>query len=108
MMLRLVMPDSGIEAVLTYGLVFVLCGGGFLFFAGMHYHILYLRFIKHAEYIPSPAPFLGGILGAILVFVLTRFHWSWLILLPLVLDPGSIPFLIQCIVLLFKEFVLKK
>lgn len=79
----------------------VLFGGLFLVFTGMNYRLLILT-LKKAERIPSPAAFIGGISGAILVICLTGLKYPLLILLPLVLDPGSIPLLIRFIVWLIK------
>lgn len=86
-----------------YGAIvgYLLLGGGFLFFTGMNYGILIMRW-KKAERIPSPAPLLGGFLGAVLVICIVGFRYPLLILLPFVIDPGSIPLLIELIIWFIK------
>lgn len=82
---------------------YLLCGGAFIFFTGMNYYRLYLVFIKKPERIPSPAPFLGGISGAILMIAIFGFKKPLLILLPFIIDPGSIPLIIEFVFLLISD-----
>lgn len=53
--------------------------------------------------IPSPAPFIGGVAGAILVICLVGFKPLFMIL-PLVIDPGSIPLVIWLIIYMVRDF----
>ena len=75
----------------------LMLGGIFLIFTVMNYRILFMR-INKAEKIPSPAPLIGGIGGAFLVICIAGFNHPVLILLPLLIDPGSIPLIIWCII----------
>ena len=80
----------------------LLLGGAFLAFTLMNYRVIFLT-IKKAEYIPSMAPFIGGVAGAVLVTVSTGFKYPLLILLPLLIDPGSIPIVIRLVISLVRK-----
>ena len=80
-------------------------GGCFLFFTGMNYYIIYQAKVKKKD-MPSLTPFLGGISGVICILT-TGFLYPWLLLLPLLIDPGSIPLVIEFIVLIIKEYTKK-
>lgn len=82
---------------------YLLLGGLFLIFTVMNYRLLVMR-IKKAEKIPSPAPFIGGLAGALLVITITGFDYPLLILVPLLIDPGSIPLLIWMIICIISDF----
>ena len=82
------------------GVIFL--GAAFLFFTIINYRILFMK-IRKDERIPSPTPFFGGIAGALLVYCLFRSQYPLLILLPLLIDPGSIPLIIYFFVCLIKE-----
>ena len=77
-------------------------GGLFLFFTGVNYWYVYHAWIK-PEKTPSPAPFLGGIFGAITMLGLFGLKNPFLIVLPFLIDVGSIPFLVHFIVVVVKE-----
>ena len=81
---------------------YLLIGGIFLIFTAMNYHLLVLR-RKKVDYIPSPAPFIGGLAGALLVIVIFGFKYPLLILLPLFIDPGSIPLVIRLIICMVRS-----
>lgn len=85
----------------------VLLGGGFLFFTFINYSIIYRARIKH-ENTPSLTPFLGGTSGALFMLLMIGAKKPLLILLPLLIDPGSIPIVIEFIVLIIKEKIEKK
>lgn len=76
----------------------LLLGGAFVIFTFMNYRILFLRIKDKNSYVPSPAPLIGGLAGAILVIALSGFSHPLLILLPLLIDPGSIPLIIEFII----------
>lgn len=80
----------------------LLLGGGFLIFTIMNYRILFMR-LKRADYVPSPAPLIGGVLGALLVIALFGFKNTILILLPFIIDPGSIPLIVWFIICMIKD-----
>ena len=80
----------------------IIFGGLFLFFTGINYCYVYHAWIKQ-EKTPSPAPFLGGIFGAITMLGLFGLQKPFLILLPFFVDVGSIPFVIHFIVTILKE-----
>lgn len=80
----------------------LLLGGAFIVFTVMNYRILFMR-IKKAERIPSPAPLFGGVAGSLLVICLAGFRHIWLILLPLLVDPGSIPLLIWFVICVLQD-----
>ena len=86
---------------------YLLTGGVFLMFTVINYRILFLM-LKKAERIPSPAPFIGGIAGAVMMIAAFGYSHPWLILLPLLIDPGSIPLVIWFIICLFMDFRHKK
>lgn len=81
----------------------LLLGGAFLTFTVMNYRILFLRIKDKKDYVPSPAPFIGGLAGAILVIALSGFSHPLVILLPLLIDPGSIPLIIELIICLVRR-----
>lgn len=81
----------------------LLLGGGFLIFSIMNYRILFMR-LKKADYVPSPAPWIGGVLGAFLVIALFGFRHALLIVLPFIIDPGSIPLMVWFIICVIKDF----
>ena len=83
----------------------LLLGGAFLIFTIMNYRILFLRIRNknNNAYVPSPAPLIGGLAGAILVIALTGSSHPLLILLPLLIDPGSIPLLIELLICLIRR-----
>lgn len=85
----------------------IIFGGLFLFFTGVNYLYVYHAWIKK-EKTPSPAPFLGGIFGAITMLGLFGLKKPFLIVLPLFIDVGSIPFLIYFIVVVVKELFMDK
>lgn len=80
----------------------LLLGGGFCFFTGINYSIIYRAKVKHED-MPSLTPFLGGICGAILMLALNGIHHPLRVLLPLLIDPGSIPLVLEFIVLIIME-----
>lgn len=81
---------------------YLLTGGAFLIFTAINYRILFLM-LKKADRIPSPAPFIGGIAGAVMMIAAFGFSRPWLILLPLLIDPGSIPLVIWFIICLLMD-----
>lgn len=81
----------------------LLLGGAFVIFTIMNYRILFLRIKNKDSYVPSPAPLIGGLAGAILVIALSGFSHPLLILLPLLIDPGSIPLIIELIISLVRR-----
>ena len=81
----------------------LLLGGIFVTFTIMNYRILFLRIKDKSSYVPSPAPLIGGIAGAILVIALLGFNHPLFILLPLLIDPGSIPLFIKLIICLVRR-----
>lgn len=81
----------------------LLLGGTFLIFTIMNYRILYMR-IKKVDRIPSPAPLIGGIAGAFLIVCFMGFKYPMLLLLPLVIDPGSIPLIVWFFICLIQDF----
>lgn len=81
----------------------LLLGGAFIIFTVINYRILFLRIKDKNSYVPSPAPFIGGLAGAILVIVLSGFSHPLFILLPLLIDPGSIPLIIEFIICLARR-----
>ncbi|MBQ7989725.1 MAG: hypothetical protein IJ080_00590 [Oscillospiraceae bacterium] len=74
----------------------VLLGGMFLIFTSVNIRIMILM-IKKADHIPSMTPLIGGLAGAALVMALSGTEYPLLILLPLLIDPGSIPLIIRLI-----------
>lgn len=84
----------------------VLLGGMFSIFTFINYRILFMR-IRKAEKIPSPAPLIGGMAGAFLVICFAGFKYPWLIVLPLLIDPGSIPLIICLVICLVMDFTRK-
>ena len=81
---------------------YLLTDGAFLIFTAINYRILFLM-LKKADRIPSPAPFIGGIAGAVMMIAAFGFSRPWLILLPLLIDPGSIPLVIWFIICLLMD-----
>ena len=81
----------------------LLLGGAFVIFTIMNYRILFLRIRDKDSYVPSPAPLIGGLAGAILVIALSGSSHPLLILLPLLIDPGSIPLIIELIIRLIRR-----
>lgn len=79
---------------------FLLLGGAFLAFTIINYQILFLA-KKKADYVPSMTPLLGGCAGAMLAVAVFGLDHPLLILLPLLIDPGSIPMLIRFIIAIF-------
>jgi len=75
---------------------YLLTGGAFLLFTSMNYRAVYL-WLKKAEKVPSMVPLIGGIAGAVAVTAAFGFSHPLLILLPLLIDPGSIPLIIRLI-----------
>lgn len=82
--------------------VTILSGGAFLFFTIINYIIIYRARIKH-EYTPSLTPFLGGISGVLLVLTTIGTKYPLLLILPLLVDFGSIPLVIEFIVLFIRR-----
>lgn len=80
-----------------------LLGGACIIFTVMNYRLLFMR-IKKVEKIPSPAPLIGGINGALLVICFMGFKHPLLVLLPLIIDPGSIPLIIWFIICMISDF----
>lgn len=81
---------------------FLLLGGAFLAFTIINYQIVFLT-IKKADYVPSMTPLIGGCAGAMLAVVVFGLDHPLLILLPLLIDPGSIPKLIRFIIAIFAK-----
>lgn len=81
---------------------YLLLGGTFLFFTSINYGILFMR-VKKVERIPSPAPLIGGIAGAMLMICIIGFNHPIYIMLPLFIDPGSIPLIIWFIICLVSD-----
>lgn len=80
----------------------ILLGGIFLIFTIMNYRILFMRF-KKVERIPSPAPFIGGIAGAFLIVCFWGVKYPWLLIVPLLIDPGCIPLVIRFFICLIMD-----
>lgn len=82
------------------GLIFtvLLLGGGFVFFSAVNYSILCHRWVKH-EKTASLTPLLGGLCGAFLLLILNGTKHLPLLLIPLTVDPGCIPLMLQLIAL---------
>lgn len=79
----------------------LLLGGTFLIFTVMNYRILFMK-LKKAERIPSPAPLIGGLAGAFLVICFTGFEQPWLIILPLLIDPGCVLLIVRLLICLIR------
>lgn len=93
---------GNVERIMEYVLIYGLLAAGFLFFTGMNYGVLVFS-RKKTGHVPSPAPFLGGICGFLLVLLIFRFRYPWLLLLPFVIDPGSIPLLVMLVIRRIKK-----
>lgn len=76
---------------------YIFLGVPFVIFTVMNYRILFLS-LKKAERVPSPAPFIGGVAGAVLIGIITGFKPGWLMLIPLIIDPGSVPLLVWFVI----------
>ena len=81
---------------------FLLLGGAFLAFTIINYQIVFLA-KKKADYVPSMTPLIGGCAGAMLAVAVFGLDHPLLILLPLLIDPGSIPMLIRFIIAIFAK-----
>ncbi len=86
-----------IFALLVFGLLA-------LFFIGLNYSRIFLIILKK-DYIPSPTPFLGGIFGAIALMAITNTFKPIYLLIPFIIDPGSIPLIIEFIIILISEYI---
>ena len=75
----------------------VIFGGLFVFFAGINWHWFYCGLTRSGKS-ASPAPFIGGIAGAAAVLGVCGLHHPWPALVPLLLDPGCIPFLVYALI----------
>lgn len=80
----------------------LMLGGGFLTFTIINYRILFMK-LKKAERIPTPAPLIGGIAGAMLVICFMGLKHPMFILLPLLVDPGCIPLIVWFFVCLMLD-----
>ena len=81
----------------------LMLGGAFLIFTIMNYRILFMR-LKKVERIPSPAPLIGGVAGAMLIICFVGFKHPILLLIPLLIDPGSIPLIIWFLICMIEDF----
>lgn len=81
----------------------LMLGGAFLIFTIMNYRILFMR-LKKVERIPSPAPLIGGVAGAMLIICFAGFKHPILLLIPLLIDPGSIPLIIWFLICMIEDF----
>lgn len=79
----------------------VLFGGGFLFFTSINYIYLYTTRIKKEGSSSFPAPFLGGIFGVISMVAIVGL--KPVALLPLIIDPGSIPLVVYFLYCILTE-----
>lgn len=84
----------------------ILLGGAFIIFTSINYRILFMR-IRKLEKIPSPAPLIGGVAGALLIICFVGFKYPWLIILPLIIDPGSIPLIIWLVICMVRDYTRK-
>lgn len=80
----------------------LLLGGLFLIFTIMNYRILFMR-LKKVERIPSPAPFIGGVAGAMLIVCFLGFKYPLLLVVPLLIDPGCIPLIIWFMICMISD-----
>ena len=81
----------------------ILLGGTFFIFTIINYRILFMR-LKKVERIPSPAPLIGGIAGAMLVLCFVDSTHPMLLVIPLLIDPGSIPLVVWFLICVIKDF----